>query len=529
MSTIRASKHTSSNNKRPQQQERKAPITVPITDAPDTAAAALLARIEAFGFSAADDPLGFESRLADEQGWTLGYALAVVEEYRRFLVLTRVAGQPVSPSPDVDEAWHLHLTRTAHYEAFCNAVFGKFLHHEPARAGEGPRHRDMYRDTLAAYRAAFGFGAPPVIWPAPGRSAEAQGGHPPSWTVPFELQPGHRLAIVALLGAIAAALALRNLGLLDALQAIPPLRFLGVALLVTIASGWLGLRAGVTSARSTARDVLEPYEVAWFSGGAERMAMTAIVLLTERRILLPPGKPSERGVRPPIPLNATVVPRCVHPAEVACLSVAVADSGVRFTAACHAMQPVADQVERRLVAAGIASDVNSLPLRRALALLAMSVLLAVEFERIFHAFGTPHRIGFLVVLTLAGVGLAVLLARRRRLASPRAERVLRPLRLTTGAFKRTPPMGQALAFGVALAGGAAMADDLRFDGLKQQVDAGGVLLMKRAAGKKDSGGSGCSSCSSCASSDGGSGGSGGGGGSSCGSSCSSGCGGGGGD
>ena len=52
-----------------------------------------------------------------------------------------------------------------------------------------------------------------------------------------------------------------------------------------------------------ARDRLDPYEAAWLSGGAERMAMTAIVALTERGVLLPPGKPSERGPRPPIPVN----------------------------------------------------------------------------------------------------------------------------------------------------------------------------------------------------------------------------------
>ena len=132
-----------------------------------------MARIEAFGFSAADEPLGFESRLADDQGWTLGYALAVVEEYRRFLVLTQVAGPPAGPSPDVDEAWHLHLTRTAHYDAFCNAVFGRFLHHEPARPGEGARHRNMYRDTLEAYHRAFGDDAPMTIWPEPGQPREA--------------------------------------------------------------------------------------------------------------------------------------------------------------------------------------------------------------------------------------------------------------------------------------------------------------------------------------------------------------------
>ena len=486
-------------------------------------AAALLARIEAHGFNAPDDPLGFESRLADDNGWTLGYALAVVEEYRRFLVLTQVAGHAVSPSPDVDEAWHLHLTRTAHYDAFCGALFGRFLHHEPARPGEGARHQDMYRHTLDAYRQAFGFTAPAVLWIKPGKPAAAPASTAPGWTVPAVVRPGHRLAIVAVLLAMAAGLALSDLGLLDALQEIAPPTFLGVALLATAALGWMGLRAGAQPAASTARDRLEPYEAAWFSGGAERMAMTAVVALTERGVLLAPGKQSERGARPPMRVNMTVEPRCVHPAEVSCLGAAV-DGGVRFTAACIAMQPLADQVERRLIGAGIARDVAALPQRRARALLGMVALLAVEFERIFQALGTRHPIGFLVALTAGGACLAAALSQRQQRANPRSERVLRPLRLAAGRYKKTTPTGQALAFGVALVGGAAMADDLRFDGLKQQVGAlpRGIAGRRPASSDDGDGGSSCSACgsadaSSCSSGDGG------------GSSCSSGCGGGGGD
>lgn len=486
----------------------------------DPRALELLARVEAHGFDAPDDPLGFESRLADDNGWTLGYAIAVTQEYRRFLVLTQVAGQSVSPSPDVDEAWHLHLTRTAHYEAFCSAVFGRFLHHEPARPGEGERHRDMYRETLAAYRQAFGFGAPPVLWPKPGRPVAPQAVAAPGWTVPLELRRGRRLAIAAVLLAMALGALLLKVGLLDPLQAIGPVVFLGIALAATVALGWFGLRAVGAPTPATARDRLEPYEAAWFSGGAERMAMTAIVALTERGVLLAPGKPSERGARPPIPVNRTIAPHCVHPAEAVCLR-AANDEGLRFAAACRAMQPLADQFERRLVAAGVASDAGALPLHRARALLGMVVLLTVEFERIFHAFGGRHRVGFLVLLTLAGIGLAVALARRAPRASPRAERVLRPLRLTAGQYRKTTPTGQALAFGVALIGGSVMAEDLRFDGLKQQVNALPPGVADRRAGKDDGSGGSSSSCSSC-SSDGGSGG-----GSSCGSSCGSGCGGGG--
>jgi uncharacterized protein (TIGR04222 family) len=488
----------------------------------------LLSRIEAFGLSAADDPLGFEARLADDQGWTLGYALAVVEEYRRFLVLTQVVGRAVSPSPDVDEAWHLHLTRTAHYAAFCDAIFGRFLHHEPARAGEGARHQDMYRETLAAYRQAFGASAPPVVWIKPGKPLGPRVPVQARWTVPSELRRGHRLAIVAVLLAIAGGLLLRNAGLMDALQAMPPFTFLGLALLATVVLGWRGLRPAAQARDASARDRLEPYEAAWFSGGAERMAMTAIVALTERGVLLAPGKPSERGARPPIPVNMTIEPRCEHPAEAACLR-AVADGGLRFTAACASMRPVAGQVEQRLIAAGIASDVAALPLHRARALLGMVVLLAVELERIFHAIGTRQRIGFVSLLVLAGIALVAVLAQRLRRANPRSERVLRPLRLAAGKHRKATPTGQALAFGVALIGGTVLADDLRFDGLKQQVNAASASAAAARPGK-DGGGCSGSTCSSCGS-DGGSGGSGGsgdgGGGGGSGSSCSSGCGGGG--
>jgi len=490
-------------------------------DPPRAEAAELLARIEAFGLDAAHEPLAFETRLADDQGWTLGYALAVAEEYRRFLVLTQVAGHAVSPSPDVDEAWHLHLTRTMHYEAFCNAVFGRFLHHEPARPGEGARHQDMYRRTLESYRRAFGASAPPVLWPSPGRSAPPKATAGSGWRVPPLLRRGHRLAIVAVLGAVVAGHLLLSAGWLDALQAVGPFAFLGFALAATAALGWAGLRRTVSPNGSAARDRLEPYEAAWLSGGAERMAMTAIVALTERGVLLPPGKPSERGARPPIPVNRTVEPRCVHPAEVACLR-AAAEDGIRFTAACLAMRPLAEQVEYRLIAAGIASDLAALPPSRSRALLGLLVLLAVEFERIFHAVGTAHPVGFLGIVSLIGIGLVVLVSQRLRRANARSERVLRPLRLAAGKYRKTTPTGQALAFGVALIGGTAMADDLRFDGLKQQVNAM-PLATARRRGAQAAGGCG-SSCSSCSSSDTGSSCSSGDGG---GSSCGSGCGGGG--
>jgi uncharacterized protein (TIGR04222 family) len=49
----------------------------------------------------------------------------------------------------------------------CQELLGKPLHHEPSRGGaaEIGKHRQMYADTLEAYRQTFGAQAPPDIWP----------------------------------------------------------------------------------------------------------------------------------------------------------------------------------------------------------------------------------------------------------------------------------------------------------------------------------------------------------------------------
>src|SRR5688572_31938652 len=93
----------------------------------------------------------FVARLAAEQGWSRSYAERVVAEYRNFLFLAAVAGHPVSPSHDVDQAWHLHLCDTRNYwQRFCPQVLGRPLHHEPSRGrpAEHRRLREAYTRTL---------------------------------------------------------------------------------------------------------------------------------------------------------------------------------------------------------------------------------------------------------------------------------------------------------------------------------------------------------------------------------------------
>jgi len=117
-----------------------------------------------------DDPtarLTFTARLARENGWTIGRAVRVVDEYRRFMFLAVTAGHSVTPSEDVDQAWHLHLAYTRDYwNTFCRDVLGEPLHHGPTSGGpaEAVRYDEQYRRTLDAYAAAFDAPPPADIW-----------------------------------------------------------------------------------------------------------------------------------------------------------------------------------------------------------------------------------------------------------------------------------------------------------------------------------------------------------------------------
>ncbi len=125
-------------------------------------------KLEAFTL---DDPgagLTFTRRLARENGWTAPYARRVVDEYKRFLYLCVEAGHSVTPSDEVDQAWHLHLCYTRGYwDELCGNILEKPLHHGPTKGGtaEQAKYHDWYERTLADYRQHFGEEPPADIWP----------------------------------------------------------------------------------------------------------------------------------------------------------------------------------------------------------------------------------------------------------------------------------------------------------------------------------------------------------------------------
>jgi hypothetical protein len=97
------------------------------------------------------------------------FAGRVVGEDKRFVALAMLAGHPVTPSEEIDQAWHLHMVYTRSYwPGLCRNILGRELHHSPTTGGaeENSKFRDWYGKTLESYRRIFGDDPPPDIWPS---------------------------------------------------------------------------------------------------------------------------------------------------------------------------------------------------------------------------------------------------------------------------------------------------------------------------------------------------------------------------
>jgi hypothetical protein len=131
--------------------------------------AELYQRIQAFYLDEEDARLTFSKRLARDNGWTIEYSQRVIDEYKKFVFLAVVAGHPVTPSDQVDQVWHLHLTYTQSYWGeFCPNVLQTPLHHNPTLGGRNEQNKfnNWYNKTLASYQ--HFFGEPPTnIWSPP--------------------------------------------------------------------------------------------------------------------------------------------------------------------------------------------------------------------------------------------------------------------------------------------------------------------------------------------------------------------------
>jgi uncharacterized protein (TIGR04222 family) len=391
-----------------------------------------------------DDPtslLPFRRRLARENGWSDEYTRRVVDEYRRFCLLSVVEPHGASPSEPVDQAWHLHLTYTEEYwKRFCPDVLGRPLHHRPTRGGpaEHERHVAMYQRTLADYRRAFGVEPPSDIWPNAairfGRDTRVQRVNlSEHWVVPKPARLRRLLGVPASLtfavaGCVVLAQAWNPFDLAG-----PQFLVLYVGLYALLLFGTLAYRGHVRSVQgawSSEMPELSPYELACLRGGPATAVQAAIASLFQGRFVNliddnPPGAwvlfgarrstliaTSESSEEPRETIEQLVLSQARRlrgtPLEdVYRASQSLAAGPLRSVRDKHLLVDEATSKEMRLISCG-----------------AMLGLAAFGAVKIAVGLSRERPVAILVVLTIVVLLTATLLAARLKLRTPHGDRVL---------------------------------------------------------------------------------------------------------
>jgi hypothetical protein len=128
----------------------------------------LWSRISSFKIGCDDDAISFKSRLARENGWSFIYTDSCIKEYKKFIYLAAISKQPITPSNQIDQTWHLHLTYTRSYWIqLCEETLNEVIHHDPTRGGSSEllKYREQYGNTLDLYEKEFGEAPRKDIWP----------------------------------------------------------------------------------------------------------------------------------------------------------------------------------------------------------------------------------------------------------------------------------------------------------------------------------------------------------------------------
>lgn len=456
--------------------------------------------------------LTFAARLARENGWTRRFADRAVVEYRRFAFLCMTAGRPMCPSEQVDQVWHLHLTYTRSYwHRFCRDVLGSPLHHDPTKGGaaDATKHLDMYADTLAAYREAFGQVAPSDLWPTAAERfgddlAERRVNVRKHWVVPKAPVRRFALSVGVLVAALLFAAGCNGPADLNPFDA-KGTEFLPIylgAYLICFSLAFLIRRAyrGPDITPGDPTPDLDPYETAYLKGGKPRVVAVALLRLKEHNVadLSADGSVVIRG-RPAASAD---------PVELAVYEPLAKQSGNKFSLKPIGAAVAEIEVERfaRLEEVGILVARGRQTTGRLLSLLlVMAPVFLLAVPRVLTGISNGKPSGFLIA-ALAITFIVALVAFARRIGrSRKGDAVLADLaRQRTGLLRtlNTGSAGAEVAMGLALFGTVALAGtsyaSLR-DRLKPLDSAGssGGCGSGGCGGGGDGGGGGGGGCGGC--------------------------------
>lgn len=458
-------------------------------------------RLEQFQLDAPEASLPFSARLARENQWSAGYTRRVITEYKRFAFLAVVAGHPVSPSEDVDQAWHLHLTYSESYwKVFGPEVLQQPLHHQPTRGGveERLKFQDWYARTLASYEQHFGKPAPADIWPSP--EARARENHnfvrvdrERHWVLPKPRlpAPGLRGLAFGLIPLAALCSGARFAEPWNPLNWRGP-DFLGFyVLLFSICFGlaiwWRRALRLPAADGSRSMPELDGYATALLNGGPVLAVNTAVANLIRQKAM----RVDSRQAR-----LTSLVPRPEfdHELEAAVYAAANSTDGVPIGEVRSICEPVVEATKLPLVQAGllVADAAGRRAQWRPLGLALAPVLVGII--KIGVGLSRERPVLILVGLCLCTGVLALAVLARRPRRSRHGDAVLRALRARHHALQSPPRntsilQGADFALLLGLFGMSALADtDLRDLRWALQPPAGDGIGGFGAAG---CGGGGC--------------------------------------
>lgn len=401
--------------------------------------AELWRRVSAFPFDNPNAISQFSARLARENRWSRKFARRVLEEYRRFAFLSVAAGHPVSPSEDVDQAWHLHLIYTRSYwDEFCGKVLGRPLHHLPSQGGDAEQAKlsDWYARTLASYERLFGEKPPADIWPSSADRKRQQTRliHVDAkrfWIIPkVSWRPSTAAMTVALFACVAILGCVPNL----VSQAAGPLDWRGGDFLMLYGSLLIvGILLGITlhywmrGSKEPLGDApsLNPYEVAYLAGAKSRTINAVLARLVSRGHLQVSSE-QELQVAEALPSSALPLERAVWEAVENDGSLKKLHQRVEDEA-----KLIAEPLKRQ----GLMLHSSEEWKARLVSALPMMLLLPLGIMKVVIGLQRNRPVVILVILCAATFFIAVTFIANRAFRSRRGDALLRRLQQKHAALK----------------------------------------------------------------------------------------------
>src|SRR5581483_1919683 len=392
-------------------------------------------RLEQFQLDSAEAALPFSARLARENNWSPAYTQRVIAEYKRFAFLAAAAGHPVSPSEDVDQAWHLHLTYSENYwKVFCPGILGRPLHHQPTRGGvtERDKFQDWYARTLASYESFFGAPPPRDIWPPPDAHRKEKHNfirvdRERNWVIPkprLRLSPKFAacLGFGAIVAFCTAAMPAQTLNVFDWRG--PDFLVFYCVFFAAAFSVALWLRRNLRlpeAAQPLSVPDLNGYATAFLNGGKVLAVNTAIASLLNQKILHFDAK--ERRLTSLVP-----EPLLTHELEKAVCSATEAKGGAPIADVRLAAKTVVDELAGDLKAQGLIVADGAAQKARAIPLLVTFAVIAAGVVKIIIGASRDKPVGFLVALCLVSAVISLAAFARRPLRSRKGDAVLERLK-----------------------------------------------------------------------------------------------------